>query len=64
MSDSTVTISCPVCGRPMVERVNGVNGSRFMSCTGWPDDCDATAKVPAWLEMVRSGGTPLPGFEA
>lgn len=61
MSDQ-VTLTCPACGRPMVERENRQNGSRFMSCTGWPDFCSETAKVPAWLEVVRSGGTLLPGF--
>lgn len=57
-----VTISCPGCGSPMVERVNGQNGSRFLGCSRYPD-CDETAKVPAFLEVKRAGGMELPGLE-
>lgn len=61
MSDQ-VTIACPRCGAPMVERVNSLNNSTFMGCSAYPT-CTATAAVPAYLEVLRSGGTPLPGFE-
>lgn len=47
---------------PMVERENSLNGSRFMGCTRYPE-CERTQKVPAYLEVIRSGGTPLPGLE-
>ena len=63
MSDQ-ITLKCQVCGRDMVERTNGTNGSRFMSCTGWPDFCSETAKVPAYIEQKRAGAAELPGFEA
>jgi len=55
------TITC-ACGAPMVERTNGANGSTFMGCTRYPE-CTQTAKVPAWLEVKRAGGIPLPGLE-
>lgn len=57
-----VTISCPACGAPMVERENRQNGSRFMGCSRYPD-CEETAKVPAYLEVKRAGGLELPGLE-
>ena len=58
-----VTLKCPVCARPMVERENRENGSRFMGCTGYPEFCSETAKVPAYLEVKRAGGLELPGME-
>lgn len=61
MSDA-VTISCPACGAPMVERTNRANLSTFMGCSRYPD-CDETAKVPAYLEVKRAGGMELPGME-
>ncbi len=61
MSD-TVNVQCSTCKRPMIERENRQNGSRFLSCTGWPDFCSETAKIPAWLEVKRAGGLVLPGF--
>lgn len=61
MSDG-LTVTCPECGRPMVERENRQNGSRFMSCTGWPDFCSHTSKIPPYVEMKRAGGLELPGF--
>jgi ssDNA-binding Zn-finger/Zn-ribbon topoisomerase 1 len=57
-----VTLTCPKCGRPMVERTNRANGSTFMGCTGYPDLCSETAKVPAYIEQKRAGGIELPGF--
>lgn len=59
-----IELLCPTCGRPMVERENRQNGSRFMSCTGWPDFCSETSKVPAYVEVKRAGGIELPGFES
>lgn len=60
---SDVTMRCPTCGREMVMRENRLNGSRFMSCTGWPDFCSHTAKIPAYVEMKAAGGLELPGFD-
>lgn len=57
-----VAITC-VCGAPMMERVNRVNDSLFMGCTRFPE-CTETQKVPAFLEVKRSGGLELPGFES
>lgn len=56
------TIPCPACGRPMVERVNSKNQSTFLGCTGWPDFCSHTSKMPAYVEVKRAGGIELPGF--
>lgn len=61
MSD-TLSVQCPACHAPMVERENRQNGSRFMGCTSYPQ-CVETAKVPAWLEVKRAGGMELPGME-
>lgn len=63
MSDQ-ITLKCPTCGRDMVERINRDNGSRFFGCTGYPDFCSETAKVPAYIEQRRAGAAELPGFEA
>jgi ssDNA-binding Zn-finger/Zn-ribbon topoisomerase 1 len=57
-----VTLRCPSCGRPMVERENRANGSRFMACTGWPDFCSETAKLPEYIRLRRAGASELPGF--
>jgi ssDNA-binding Zn-finger/Zn-ribbon topoisomerase 1 len=62
MSDQ-ITLTCPTCGREMVERENSKTGSRFMGCTGYPEFCNETAKVPAYLEVKRAGGMELPGME-
>lgn len=62
MTDGPVVIVTCGCGAPMVERTNGLNGSTFMGCTRYPD-CNETAKVPAYLEVKRSGGMELPGLE-
>ena len=59
----TVTITCPACGAPMIERVNRQNLSTFLGCSRYPD-CDHTEKVPAFLEMKRAGGLELPGLES
>lgn len=57
----SLTVTCPACHAPMVERENRQNGSRFMGCTQYPT-CMETAKVPAFLEVKRAGGIELPGF--
>jgi ssDNA-binding Zn-finger/Zn-ribbon topoisomerase 1 len=46
----------------MVERLNTVNNSAFLGCSRFPD-CRETQKVPAALEVKRTGGIELPGFE-
>lgn len=56
-----VTITC-TCGAPMTERVNRLNASTFLGCTIFPD-CTETQKVPAFIEVKRTGGIELPGFE-
>lgn len=58
-----VTVACPACGAPMVERVNRANLSRFLGCSTYPE-CQETAKVPAYLEVKRAGGIELPGLES
>lgn len=63
MSDERLTIQCPACHRPMVERANSQNGSRFLGCSGYPT-CAETAKLPAFLEVKHAGGLELPGFES
>jgi len=55
-----VTIPCAICGRPMVVRQNKSNGSRFM---GWPNDCQATAPIPAYAILKAQGAQSLPGFD-
>lgn len=60
MTDS-LTVTCPSCHAPMVERENRQNGSRFMGCSNYPT-CVETTKVPAYLEVKRAGGLELPGF--
>lgn len=57
-----IELRCPACGRPMAERENRQNGSRFMGCTGYPE-CAHTEKVPAYVEMIRQGAALLPGME-
>lgn len=57
-----ISIACQECGAPMVERENSKNGSRFLGCSRYPE-CVHTDKVPAYLEVKRAGGTPLPGLE-
>jgi ssDNA-binding Zn-finger/Zn-ribbon topoisomerase 1 len=47
----------------MVIRTNKANGSEFLGCTGWPDECTETMKLPAYVEVIRAGGQALPGFE-
>ncbi len=61
MSD-VVTIPCPTCGRPMVLRTNRLNGSEFLGCTGYPDFCSETAKLPEYVRLKRAGASELPGF--
>lgn len=58
---SEIAVSCEGCGSPMVERINSINGSRFLGCSDFPR-CERTQKVPAYLEVLRSGGIELPGF--
>lgn len=58
-----ITLTCRACGRPMVERVNSKNQSTFLGCSAYPT-CLETAKLPAFLEVKRAGGVPLPGFES
>lgn len=59
--DGEPTVTCG-CVAPMVERENSLNRSTFMGCTRFPD-CRETQKVPAAVEMRRSGGIELPGLE-
>ena len=58
-----VTMPCPKCGRTMKVRQNKENGSRFMGCTGWPNDCQATAPIPAYVILKAQGALSLPGFD-
>jgi hypothetical protein len=46
----------------MVERTNSVNGSTFLGCTGYPDFCSETAKLPEYIRLKRAGAAELPGF--
>jgi ssDNA-binding Zn-finger/Zn-ribbon topoisomerase 1 len=46
----------------MVERTNSFNDSTFLGCSRFPD-CKSTQAVPAYVEVSRAGGIPLPGFE-
>ena len=57
-----LTVTCSSCHAPMIERTNSQNGSTFLGCTRFPE-CTQTQKVPAYLEVIRAGGTQLPGFE-
>ena len=63
VSGEEVVLPCPECGRPMVERENRVNGSRFLGCTGYPDFCSHTQKLPEYVRLKRAGAEQLPGFE-
>lgn len=64
MSDQGVSVHlrCADCGAEMLERENRVNGSRFLGCARYPA-CTHTQKIPAYLEVLRAGGTLLPGLE-
>ena len=62
MNTDEVTVTCPACGGPMVQRTNRQNGSEFLGCSRYPD-CTETAKVPAWVHMKRAGAIELPGLE-
>ncbi|MDQ3987256.1 MAG: type I DNA topoisomerase, partial [Actinomycetota bacterium] len=44
--------TCPECGRPVVEKF-GKHGLWFLSCSGWPDDCQ-------WSQQLDESGDPLP----
>lgn len=57
-----LTISCPVCARPLVERTNRLNGTTFLGCTGYPE-CQHTQGIPEYLKLLRQGYWPLPGFD-
>jgi ssDNA-binding Zn-finger/Zn-ribbon topoisomerase 1 len=61
MSDQ-LTLTCRACGRPMAERENRENGSTFLGCTGYPDFCSETAKLPEYIRLKRAGASELPGF--
>lgn len=37
--------NCPKCGKPLVKRVNGQNGSQFIGCSGFPS-CRYTQNLP------------------
>jgi ssDNA-binding Zn-finger/Zn-ribbon topoisomerase 1 len=50
------------CGRAMVPRVNSINGSEFLGCSGYPD-CRHTEKIPEAVVMRRAGAMELPGLE-
>jgi len=60
---NNLTVTCPACHAPMVERVNRQTMTRFMGCSQYPT-CMETAKVPAFLEVKRAGGIELPGMES
>lgn len=60
---TTVRLKCE-CGRDMVVRQNRDNGSRFMGCQGWPNDCQNTAPLPAYAILRAQGAAELPGFDA
>ena len=60
---SSLDVQCPRCHRVMVVRTNTKNGSEFLGCSGWPDECRETMPLPAYLEVKRAGGQPLPGFD-
>ena len=62
MSDIDVTITCPDCGAPMVERINSHNLSSFLGCSNYPD-CKHTDKLPEYVAMRRAGADQLPGFD-
>lgn len=57
-----ITISCEVCGSPMVLRENRQNGSRFLGCSQFPQ-CRETSPLPAYFAMLEAGAEHLPGFE-
>ena len=59
-----ITKPCPECRRPMLVRTNRENGSEFLGCTGWPDFCGHTERLPEYLRLLASGATALPGFDA
>jgi ssDNA-binding Zn-finger/Zn-ribbon topoisomerase 1 len=61
-SEQAVEIRCGKCSRPMAERENRANGSTFLGCTGYPDFCSETAKLPEYLRLKRAGASELPGF--
>jgi DNA topoisomerase-1 len=48
-------MTCPVCGRPVVEKF-GKHGLWFLSCSGWPE-CK-------WSQQLDEQGQPLPDPEA
>jgi ssDNA-binding Zn-finger/Zn-ribbon topoisomerase 1 len=60
--DDTIRVNCELCHAPMIERVNSFNDSTFLGCSNFPT-CKSTQKVPAYVEVQRAGGTPLPGFD-
>jgi hypothetical protein len=55
-------VRCEACGHHMVVRTNRANGSEFMGCSTWPA-CVNTMPLPAYVEQIRAGGEPLPGFD-
>ncbi len=60
MTDN-LTVTCPACGSPMTERLNRETMTTFLGCVTWPA-CRETQPVPAFVEVMRAGGTLLPGF--
>lgn len=60
--NNEIRVNCTDCGAPMVERTNSFNDSTFLGCSRFPD-CKSTQAVPAYVEVSRAGGIPLPGFE-
>jgi ssDNA-binding Zn-finger/Zn-ribbon topoisomerase 1 len=64
-----ITKRCPDCGAELVIRVNGQNGSEFLSCTRWAQRdmdnrplCSWTGPVPQSVYMRRAGAAELPEF--
>ena len=54
---------CPVCDRELAVRRRRADGSRFLGCMGWPDDCRHTEKFPESMRLRMAGAAVLPGFE-
>jgi len=49
-----ITKPCPVCGRPLVERINRDTGEPFWGCSQWPD-CKYTQPVPESVKLRKAG---------
>lgn len=64
MTEVTFTKKCPMCpDGQLVERENSQNGSHFLGCSNFPERCQHTEPLPAYVELLRAGATLLPGME-